>query len=305
MAGPLGPVFNQDMIRWAQPDTYLGMTFGVGGLYFMLAWLVANFLLLFIIYVAVRGGWKTYGIVKLKRKGGLLVKKFLKSRGGPSMMLGIAAIVITLIALFLPWYTISASSDTSPLAKQGGVTLMTINGISGLQVNMFIGSGESTSGFRNLFSAQFPFLLIFLAGLVLLTLDIIGVKSYKKLGNKFIFGAITSLFPFILIFAFIKILPTFLPWASALVPGQQIPPQVDTTVHAVAENPIYGTNSQTFPVVGYTTVSWGFGIGAYLFLVAGFIMRSTSELQATPTQPSPPPKSSSPSPPPPPPQPKS
>lgn len=223
-------------------------------------------------------------------------------------MLGMAAIVITLIALFLPWYTISASSDTGPLAKQGGVTLMTINGISGLQVNMFLGSGESTSGFRNLFSAQFPFLLIFLAGLVLLALDIIGVKSGKKLGNKFIFGAITSLFPFILIFAFIMILPTFLPWASALVPGQQIPPQVDTMVHAVAGNPVYGTNSQTFPVVGYTTVSWGFGIGAYLFLVAaimrivaGFIMRSTPELQAAPTQPPPPPKPSSPSPPPPPP----
>jgi hypothetical protein len=307
MAGPLGPVFNQDGIRWAQPDTYLGMTFGVGGLYFMLAWLVVNFLLLFIVYVAVRGGWKTYGIVKLKRKGGLLLKKFLKSRGGPSMMLGIVAIVITLIALFLPWYTISASSDTGPLAKQGGVTLMTINGISGLQVNLFLGSGESTSGFRNVFSAQFPFLLIFLAGLVLLALDIIGVKSGKKLGNKFIFGAITSLFPFILIFAFISILPTFLPWASALVPGQQIPPQVDTMVHAVAGNPVYGTNSQTFPVVGVTTVTWGFGIGAYLFLVAaiirivaGFLMRSTPGLQVEPAKPSPAPKPSSPAPPPPP-----
>jgi hypothetical protein len=308
MAGPLGPVFNQGGIRWAQPQNYLGTTFSVGNLYFILAWLIAYFLLLFIIYVVVRGGWKAYGIVKLKRKGGLLVGKFLKSRGGPSLMLGIAAIVIALVALFLPWYTISASSDTGPLAKQGGVTLVTINGISGLQVNMFMGSGESTSGFRSLFSAQLPFLLIFLAGLILLALDVIGFKNGKKLGNKFIFGAITSLFPFILIFAFIMILPTFLPWASAILPGQQVPPQVDTMVRAVAGNPVYGTNSQTFPVVGLTTVSWGFGIGAYLFLVAaairivaGIMMRSTPEIPPTPAstaplqpkaRPSPPPSQS-------------
>ena len=287
MAGPLGPVFNQDGIRWAQPENYLGKTFSVGGNYFMIAWLLANFLLFFIIYVAVRGGWKIYGIVKLRKKGGLMVRKFLRSRSGPSLMLGIAAIMITLIALFLPWYTISASSDAGPLAKQGGVNLITINGISGLQVNMFLGGGESTSGFRSLFSTQFLFALIFLAGLLLLSLDVIGVKSGRKLGNKFIWGAITSLLPFILILVFIMILPMFLPWASAILPGQEVPSEVDTMVRTVASNPIYGTNSQVFPVVGVTTVSWGFGIGAYLFLVAaiirivaGFMMRTAQELQA-------------------------
>jgi len=304
MAGPLGPVFNQDGIRWAQPSAYLDTTFGVGNLYFMLAWLVANFLLLFIIYIAIRGGWKTYGIVKLGRKGGLLVKKFFKSRGGPSLMLGIAAIVLTFIAMFLPWYTINASSESGPLSQQGGATLMTIDGISGLKVNMFVGAGESASGFRNLFSAQLPLAIIFLAGLVLLTLDIIGVKSGKKLGNKFIFGAVMSLMPFILIFVFIMMLPSFLPWASALIPGQEVPPQqIETMVRAVAGNPVYGTNSQVFPVVGTTTVSWGFGIGAYLFLVAaiirivaGFMMRTTPELQAEAALP---PPSEQPTPPPP------
>ena len=302
MAGPFGPIFNQNGDRWARPaSAYLGTTFGVGNLYFILAWLVANFLLLFIIYIAVRGGWKIYGIVKLSRKGGLLVKKFLKSRGGPTLMLGIAAMILTLIALFLPWYAISASSEAGPLAQQGGVTLMTIDGISGLKVNMFLGADESTSGFRNLFSAQLPLAMIFLAGVFLMTLDIIGVKSGKKLGNKFIFSAIISLMPFILIFIFIMMLPSFLPWASALVPGQQVPPQVETMARTVAGNPVYGTDSQVLPVVGATTVSWGFGIGAYLFLVAaiirivaGFMMRTAPELQqtlppSTPVQPMPPP----------------
>jgi amino acid transporter len=165
---------------------------------------------------------------------------------------------------------------------------------------MFLSAGESTSGFSNLFSAQLPLAMIFLAGVLLLALDIVGVKSGKKLGNKFIFSAIISLLPFILIFIFIMMLPSFLPWASALVPGQQVPPQVETMVRKVAGNPVYGADSQVLPVVGTTTVSWGFGIGAYLFLVAaiirivaGFMMRTTPELQqqtALPSaQPMPPP----------------
>jgi hypothetical protein len=72
-------------------------------------------------------------------------------------------------------------------------------------------------------------------------------------------------------------------------------------VRTIAGNPIYGTTSQRFDVVGLTTVSWGFGIGAYLFLVAaivrivaGFITRSAPELQEKPVvppqaQPPPPP----------------
>jgi hypothetical protein len=76
-------------------------------------------------------------------------------------------------------------------------------------------------------------------------------------------------------------------------------------VHAIAGNPVYGTTSQTFDVIGTTTVNWGFGIGAYLFLVAaairisaGFIMRSVPELEAKPlpskateAKPTPPPSS--------------
>ena len=306
-AGPLGPIQNQNGVRWADPEGYLGSTFSVGGTYFILAWLVANFLLLFVIYVVIRAAWKIVGIVRLHRKGGLLVKKFLKGRGSIGLTLSIIAILIMVIALFLPWYTITASSDTGPLTKQGGVTLMTIDGINGMQVNLFMGpGGDSTSGYNNLFFMQIPFAILIAVGIVLLVLDVIGVKNGKNIGRKFILGAITSLLPFILIFLFMTQLPSFLPFASGLVPGQNIPPQLDTMVHAIAGNPVYGTTSQTFDVIGTTTVNWGFGIGAYLFLVAaviriaaGFIMRSAPELEAEPppsqppeAKPTPPPPSS-------------
>jgi hypothetical protein len=292
-AGPLGPIFSQDGIKWASPQAYLDTTMNVNGTYFILAWLIYNFLLLFVIYVTVRAAWKIVSIVRLHRKGGLLVMKFLKGRGGIGLGLGIAALLIMVIALFFPWYTITASSQTEPLANQGPITLMNIDGINGVQVNLFFGpGGDATSGYSSLFSLQIPFAILIAVGIILLALDVIGIKNPKSLGLKFMLGAISSLLPIILIFIFITQLPIFLPWASQLAPGQTIPPQLDTTVHAIANNPITGTTNQQFPITGTTTVNWGFGIGAYLFIaaaairiIAGYIIRTTPQLQEKPTPP--------------------
>jgi hypothetical protein len=296
-AGPYGPVFNQDGIRWAQPEAYLGSTFQVDGTYFILALLVANFLLLFVIYIVARGTWKGWCIVKLKRKGGLLVGRFLKGRGGIGLMLGIAAILVTLVALFLPWYTITASSQIGPLAQEGGATLMTMDGIHGLTVNMFVGAGDadSTSGYTSLFSTQMPFAIAFGAGIVLLALDVLGVKSGKSLGKKFMMGIIGSLLPLIIIVLFISQLSALVPLAAGLFPGQSIPTSVENMIGSIAASPLQGTTSELFPIVGTTTVTWGLGIGAYLFLVAavlkligGLIMYTTPELQQKNLPPPPP-----------------
>jgi hypothetical protein len=289
-AGPVGPVFNSGGVRWAQPASYLASTFTVNGTYFILAFIAANFLLIFLAYTAIRGAWKVVGIVRMQRKGGLFVGRFLRSRGSLGLILALVAVLITIGALALPWYSLSASSQSGPLAKAGGVNLLSIDGTNGLQVNMFMGdTSESTSGYRSVASTMIPFAIIIAAGLILLVLDIIGVKSGKKLGRKLIVGAVMSLIPFIVIYAFIAYLPNLLPLAAQLLPGQTIPAGVQTLVSSVASSPISGTASQTFDVVGATTVTWGFGIGAYLFvvaavirIVAALVMRGAPEMEAQP-----------------------
>ncbi len=289
-AGPPGPVFNQNGVRWSQPQSYLNSTLGVNGNYFILAFLAAYFLIIFATYFAIRGAWKIVAILRLHRKEGLRVKNFLKSRGLLGLIIGTGAILITVAALFLPWYSISASSQAGPLAGQGDVTLLNIDGIHGMQVNLFLGTGsDSTSGFTSLFFLQIPFGILIAVGAVLLALDVIGVKSGKSLGRKFMLGAISSLTPFILILVFIIELPTFIPFASSLTPGQALPSQFTSMLNSMASSPVSGTSTQQFPVVGSTTVNWGFGLGAYLFLVAatvrivgGFIIRTTPELGKTP-----------------------
>ena len=113
--------------------------------------------------------------------------------------------------------------------------------------------------------------IIFAASLVLLALDIIAIRNGKKLGRKFIIGGIVLLIPFILILVFISQLPSLLPWASSLLPGQEIPSQLETMVNSIAASPMGGTASQSFDVVGVTTVNWGLGVGAYLFLVTAIL----------------------------------
>jgi hypothetical protein len=272
-SGPEGPVFNQGGERWAQPQSYLAQTLSVNGLYFILAWILASFVLLFLIYTAARAAFKSYGIYKLKRKGGILVAKLLKGMGGIGFAVGIAAVAVTVAALFLPWYSITASSDFGPLAQEGGVQLMSMDGITGLQVNMFMGplNSDSTSGFVSLFSAQMPFAMIFAAGIVLLVLDIIGMKSCKSYAKKLWIGVVGALLPIILILVFISQLPALLPFAAGLFPGQDLPPQAVDMVRTVAGSPIAGTAAQQFPVVGVTTVTWGLGIGAYLFVLAAIL----------------------------------
>ena len=287
MAGPYGPVFNEQGIRWSDPNSYLSQTFSVNSYYFLLAWIAANLLLLFGIYYVARASWKIFGIFRLSRKGGLLVGKFLRGRGSIGLILGMVGILITLAALFLPWYSVSASSQNGPLSGQGNVNLLTIDGIHGMSLNMFLGTtGEATSGYRSFLSTEVPFAIFIGVGLALIALDVIGVKSGKKLGSKFIGGAITSLLPFILIFVFIAALPNFIPFASALVPGQTVPQGVVTMINTIASHPISGSTSQVFDVVGTTTVNWGFGLGAYLFLAAaviriigGFVIRTSPELK--------------------------
>lgn len=289
MAGPLGPVFNDNGDRWGTPYSYLGRTFSVGSTYFYLAWFVANFVLIWLAYAGVRGLWKVFGIVRLSRKGGLRVKRFLKGRGGAGLAIGLIGMAATAAALFLPWYSMSASSQSGPLAGSAPVQLMSIDGIKGLSVNLFTGpTADSSSGLTSFASAQFPFAVFFAVGIGLLLLDVVGVKSGKRLGRKFIISAVLSLLPLVFIYEFVGYLPSLVPLAASLLGGQAVPAQASQLVGMIAANPVGGSAGQNFPVVGFTTVTWGFGIGAYLFLVAGvlriigaLVMWSAPDLEGT------------------------
>lgn len=272
-AGPLGPKYNQGGIRWSQPEVYLASTFHVDRNYFILAWLAANFTLLFTAYIAARSLWKIWGIIRLRRKGGLLVGNLLRGRGGIGLAIAAIAIIIYAAALFMPWYNISARSEMGILAQKENITLMSIDGINGVTLNLPLGpeSSDSSSGYANLFSAKIPFAIILASSVILLALDIIGVRSSRKLGAKLIITTIGMLLPLILIIAFVSQLSTFMPFAAGLLPGRSIPSEIEEIVRNISANPIYGSASTKFPVVGLTVVNWGLDSGAYLIILSAIL----------------------------------
>ncbi|NLE05009.1 MAG: hypothetical protein GX638_09435, partial [Crenarchaeota archaeon] len=297
-SGPLGPLFNQDGTRWSQPIEYLDTTFSVDGNYFILALVSANFLLIFVLYTIIRGVWKTWGITKLLKKGGLLIGKIIRGRVALGLVIAIIGVGLSISAFFMPWYSITAFSESGPLAVQGQTTLMTISGDNGLLVNLFIGteSSDSSSGFTNIASAQMPFAIIIAAGVILLILDIIGVRNANKLGNKLIFGIIGMLLPIIFVIIIVMVLPSLISAASGLFPGQTVPMQVENLINTIGSNPIGGVQTTLFPVMGSTTVNWGLGIGAYLFIIAailkiigGFIIKTAPQSNIAQPYPPPPP----------------
>jgi hypothetical protein len=60
-------------------------------------------------------------------------------------------------------------------------------------------------------------------------------------------------------------------------------------IYTIAGSPIHGVDNALMPVIGSTTVTWGLGVGAYLFILAtvlrligGIIMYKAPELQKPP-----------------------
>ncbi len=287
-AGPFGPVFSRNGVKWSEPDQFLASTFRVDGNYFVLAWLVANFLLLYLIYFLARFGWKSWNIIRFyRRHHRLLVGKFLASRGGKGFVIGLFAILVAFLGLLLPWYGITAFPETKPLSE-AGIPLMTVDGVQGVRVNLFLGdsSAESTSGFRTLFATRLPLALIFAAELFLLSLDVIGVRSGRALGRKFIVSTVTILLPVFLILIFISQLSALVPLALQQTPTVEITESIQALVQTISANPAYGTASMWFPIIGTSTVWWGLSVGSYLLiaaallsLISGIVMHSAPDLE--------------------------
>ncbi|NWG09498.1 MAG: Vps62-related protein, partial [Nitrososphaerales archaeon] len=191
--GPLGPKYSQDGEKWQSPASWgLGL-FAVDGNWFLMNWIVANFLLIFSILIIALVIWKVYGIVKLHRKGGLRLWAFLKTKASVGIVLGIIGIVLTAMALFLPWYSVTMNIQSGPFSTDGNVDVLVIDGIRGVQVNLL---GD---GLVQFFGMKIPFLIIILAIVLLSILDLIGMKSARQMGRKYITGGITILIPVIII----------------------------------------------------------------------------------------------------------
>jgi hypothetical protein len=283
-AGPYGPGQGDNSDKWYLPESWSQSVSAVDGNWFTVSFVASNFLLIFILVTVVLALWKVWGIVKLKRSGGLRLPRFLRSKALLGIVLGVLALVLTIGGMLLPWYAVRANIQSATLSTQGEADLVLIDGQRGVQVNLLVGG----NGLSPAFGLMIPLGILLLAGIVLGVLDIIGIKTAKGLGNKYLRGGITFIILFIVFVLFIVQLASLIESLASLM-GATLPPEGYQMAQAIGRQPIQGTQAQTFPDFGSVALSWGLGLGAYMILAAaivklisGVLLRRIPELDIVP-----------------------
>lgn len=284
-AGPRTPGFGENAERLYSPVAWGLGTFAVNQNWFYISWFVFYFLYIFLVIVALLGFLKIWRIYKRKKEGRLNIGKILRSQAGIGIALALAGIVVYIFAMILPWYVVRANIQTQALQTVGEADLILIDGVNGLRINTL----KADQGFAQLFGIGIPFAIILLVIVVFGALDIIGVEKAKGLSRKYLFGGIGSLIPVILVLLFVIMLAALLPMLAGAMGQEAISSEVEIIAEQMSSSPIQGSYSSAADTYGSVNLSWGLGIGSYLFIVsailnfaAGFVLLKTAE----PTPPS-------------------
>jgi len=262
--GPRGPGHGENAEKWSDSISWGSDAFFVNQTWFTLSFVAFNFLYIFAGIIAILAAIKVWRIVKRKRQGKLNLMKIMRSKWGVGVVLGIVGIALYLVALFLPWYVVRGNIQTTLLESVGETDLVLIDGVNGLRVNTL----QSDQGLTQLFGLGIPFAIILLTSVVLNLLDLIGVEKAKSLSRTYIMSGITSLIPVIIVLVCIILLTGLItPFANAMG-GGTVPTQIDEMAKEMASSPITGEYSDTLDSYGILRISWGLGIGSYLFIAA-------------------------------------
>ncbi len=275
-AGPRGMGHGENEEKWFNPVSWGGGVFLVDQNWFNMSLLTFYSIYIFVGIIVAITLFKVWRIVKRKRRGKLNIMKILRSKEGIGVALGIAGIVLYLLALLMPWYMVRGDAQTTVLETVGKTDLVLIDGVNGLRINTL----QSDQGLAQLFGLGIPFSVILLSSVVFNLLDLIGVEKAKSLSRSYFVSGITSLIPVIIILVFITQLAGLITPFAKTMGGGTVPPQISEMASRMSSSPIAGEYSSTLDSQGYIYISWGLAIGSYLFIaaaitkvVAGIIVR--------------------------------
>ena len=186
---------------------------------FTLPWLVANFVAIWLIYVAIRAAWKLVGVVKLSRTVGLRIGRFIRGKGGIGLAIGIAAIAVTVVAFFFPWYSVTASSSGTGSSP---IHLISLDGFKGFNASVFSNQTGVSPPVTKIVSVNAPFAIMYAVGIPLLLIDVVGVTKGSRLGRKFVDGGIVLIITVALMYVWFSLLPNDIPLTSYLFGGASV-----------------------------------------------------------------------------------
>ncbi len=272
--GPNGPTFREDRLMW-QPLNWAAGLQPANNYLFIAEWFLYNFVMLFFLFTALSLLILVFFVYRRNKKYGLGPRKFsllyidgmnAKSIGN---ILCIVAIVLAVIGMLYPWYTVTANVSVPSYKETGTFTALSIDGLNGIQIWLPDQNGPVPLG-----TFALPFYLIIGIGLVFIVLSTIGISQSKKLGKKYLLHGTRLMVPFILIFFFIMMIASIVPFVSPVsLKGNT---DVQSAINAVSAAPFSGQYTVQITGVqgggGSVHLRWGFGIGAYLLLFAGIVL---------------------------------
>ncbi|HPR99186.1 MAG TPA: hypothetical protein PLC39_07805, partial [Methanomassiliicoccales archaeon] len=269
-AGPQGPRYRQEGAMWngeywsknvSKLNTDL---LTLEWFFSIFIWLYIGILIVLVLFVI----WRVYR----RRKMGEIIRPYLglldfkaNKLRAVSNSLALIALVIGVLAAFLPYYTVSLSIDSPYLTTEGWQDVLVINGMNGLRVNTL----DPEVGLVQLTALPIPLSILLITPLIFLLLGTIGVSD-AKIARKYLTRGIVMLLPVIIIIAVIATLSSLYVYFPAEVTGVE---DAKVVFDAVSASPFSGSQEVYLPESGETAqVSWGLGIGGYLLIVTSVLL---------------------------------
>jgi len=279
--GPNGPQFRENGNMY-KPLVWAGGLQPANDYLFVLEWFVYNFVMLFFLVVVLSLLLLGFFVYRRHKKYGLGPRKislfYIDGMDAKSIgnILCIVAIILAILGLMYPWYTITANVSVPSYKDTGTFNALSIDGLNGIQIKLPDRSGPVPLG-----TFALPFYLILGIGLVFLVLSTIGISQSKKLGKKYILRGIRFLVPFILIFIFVLAVGSVIPQIAPV--NMKGNADVFSAMNAVSAAPFNGQYTVQLSGVdgGSVHLQWGFGVGVYLLMFAGILLIMAGLIEMT------------------------
>jgi len=272
-SGPYGPMYRQDGLMWISPDSWGTALPSADNNILLLELLVYHFLTIFLALTSLTLLFIFLKLRKQYTKEGLgpRIFSFLYIDGANTKSIGnllfIAGIIIALIAVFSPWYTISADVSTTEFSTEGSLDFFAIDGMNGVQISYPGSNGPVPMG-----TFVLPFGVFIIVGIVLTLIKTIGISESTVLGKKYVWRGIRFLIPMIILIVGVAIIGSVF---SGLVPSDIQSSSVSEIFSSLSASPFGGSKMITLTesgVTGTVDLHWGFASGGLLFIIAGFLI---------------------------------
>jgi hypothetical protein len=270
--GPPGPAFRSDGDMWA------GAAWGedlpsLNSMMLSFDWIFYHFTIIFIALLAAAVAIAAMVIYRRHRRDELHrpYTSLLRIDGlnirSVGNMLAIAGIILGVMALFFPWYTVAADIDAGDFSTPGRVDIISIDGVDGFQVNLL----EENSGMIQIGAIPIAFSLIVGAGILLFVLGTIGAGQ-QRAGRRYVSRAIRFWVPVVLILVAIMSLQMLAFYLEDAGVPESTSGDMEEILSTLSSRPLGGTTTLTLPEYGTVHLDWGPGAGLLLLILAGVLL---------------------------------